>query len=350
MSEIKKALTTTAVFLLIIICASEGIFQFFFQSENRLYQDFRERDSLAGSIDYVTIGSSIAEYGFVPEILDETLGTSSYNLGYSWMTMQGRLEMLKIELPRNPVKTVVVEISDDTLTKTPTSDIPEGDLYMIGRVHSFPRRICYFLRNISPKYYGWMYYQVLKRGIGCMRMVADGEYRLWNRTSERGYTPYPEGRGNLKPLSDQELAKKFASETHSEDIWSGNETALRQIIEYCRAQGVNVILVSLPLSRQKAAEVSNLQYFRDYLSQIADEYQVPCYDFTLLKTKDTLLPEETAYTDSIHLSNAGARAFSQYFAGLMQRAASGEDISGEFYENYDAMYAQESYMKYVTAG
>ena len=77
-------------------------------------------------------GASYAMRGFRPDILDQELGVNSYNLSCSRQTMQGRHELLNLELNRNPAKTVVLELSYDSMTRNRDEEGPEGDMYMLG--------------------------------------------------------------------------------------------------------------------------------------------------------------------------------------------------------------------------
>ena len=117
MKNFKKACKTTVLFLLILVILSASVMGLFFQSESYFYQDYRERDELAGTLDTLILGSSHGLRAFVPEIMDKKLGVNSYNLAGSLMTMQGKYEMLRTEADRNPVKTVILEMAASSLTR-----------------------------------------------------------------------------------------------------------------------------------------------------------------------------------------------------------------------------------------
>ena len=53
--------------------------------------------------------------------------------------------------------------------------------------------------------------------------------------------------------------------------------------------------------------------------------------------------DEEDFQSGGHLSNPGARKFTDLFVGLMQRRGQGEDVSQEFYTDYQDLYAHMPY-------
>ena len=336
MQNFKKILRTTGLFLLIVCLISGPLITLFLYSENHLYQDYREREEFAGSLDYLIAGASHAERGMIPEILDQELGVNSYNLAYSLMTMQGRLEILKKEIARNPVKTVILEVSLDTMTNNPDTTAQEGDMYMVARLRS----ASYLLRAIRPWHYGWMYYQMLHRGVKSLKLLVTGQYRVRNINQLKGFVPHANEERTLKKKN---IKKIYHTQERNTEIWPGNEKYLQEIIELCKEKGIRLILLTIPIPRYTTARYSNLNVSYSYYRKVAEENGLPFYDFNLLKEKNTLLPDRIAFTDQFHLSNAGADTFTRKFCECMKAADAGEDLSGLFFEDYIEMDANEDY-------
>ena len=76
------------------------------------YQDAKARKDMAGQFDLLVSSASQGLRAIDPRALDDALGCTSYDLGAPLQTMYGRYLFLKEELDRNPVKTVILELSD----------------------------------------------------------------------------------------------------------------------------------------------------------------------------------------------------------------------------------------------
>ena len=116
-----------------------------------------------------------------------------------------------------------------------------------------------------------------------------------------------------------------------------NRETLERILDLCEAQGVEVILVTTPISKAFMYDYDNFQVFEEDYADIARAHGLQFYDFILYKTRDTLFPDETAFYDEVHLNRSGAETFSRVFAETVQRAAAGEDVGELFYDNYTEM-------------
>lgn len=187
MNNFKSAIRTCIIFLIVLTILSAAIMSAFFIGENYYYQDSRERAELSGTLDFFVCGASHAMRGFRPDILDQELGVNSYNLSCSRQTMQGRYELLNLELNRNPAKTVVLELSYDSMTRNRDEEGPEGDMYMLGKLGGFMPRIKYFFSAIRPKEYGRMYYNYIDNGVNCIKKIIHGTWTNQNTKLEKGY-------------------------------------------------------------------------------------------------------------------------------------------------------------------
>ena len=128
MRNFKKTARAVLALLLCVLVLYAGYTAPYFYGTAYYYQDASARSALRGSLNLLISGSSHAFRAFIPEQLDRTLGTESYNLACSMQTMEGRYRLLRKELERNPVQTVVIELSYNALTRSRAAEGPEGDL------------------------------------------------------------------------------------------------------------------------------------------------------------------------------------------------------------------------------
>lgn len=337
MNNFKSAIRTCIIFLIVLTILSAAIMSAFFAGENYYYQDSRERAELSGTLDFFVCGASHAMRGFRPDILDQELDVNSYNLSCSRQTMQGRYELLNLELNRNPAKTVVLELSYDSMTRNRDEEGPEGDMYMLGKLGGFMPRIKYFFSAIRPKEYGRMYYNYIDNGVNCIKKIIHGTWTDKNTKLEKGYAAYKRDDDELK----QDLKKIYHTRSFEETVYEPNVEYLNKIIALCKEKNVQLILVTTPLSKVTVCRYDNLDTFREWYENIANKNGLQYYDFNLIMDKEEKLPDSSAFSDKFHLGNKGAGTFTKMFTDVLNKEAAGEDTSALFYDSYSEL---ESHM------
>lgn len=334
MHNFRKALVTSVLFVLCVIMLSACVIAPYFNTEAYPYEDAALRKSYSGTLDTLYLGSSHAYRAFQPVCIDEKLGTHSYNLSYSMMTMQGRYALLQKELERNPVTTVYLEVSYNALTRDRDREGPEGDIYLLGRFDNVFERVKYFFSALRLDEYGSVYYDMLDRGT----------YAIAHRSASavpsgtRGYGPLE---SKDQSLSAQDYRALYHTQSVTTAIYAENERYLRKCIELCQDRGIRVVLVVTPIAAQTVCKFDNLDVINGYYLALCEEYGLAFYDFNLLKDRPTLLSEKTSFFDATHLSEEGARIFSETFAEVVSAAARGDSVRERFYASYaeaDAIY------------
>ncbi len=342
MNSFRKTLRTIFLFVLIVVVLSTGIISVYVCGENYYYQDGKERSEMSGTIDFLVLGSSHAMRAFKPDVLDEELGVTSYNLSIANSTMQGRYEMLQVELERNPIDTLVLGVSFNSLTKSDDYNGYEGDFYVLSKLN-VQKGLSYYFESISPSDYINLYYEFLHKGFACIDKAVHGTWTSKNQTSDRGYIPYAnkhiaEDDDRYPVGTDYEAV--YNTKIFSEEPYEPGVEYLNKILDLCEEKGVNVVLMSVPLSDSFISTYKNLDTFREWYEEIADERGISYYDFNLYKGKSELLSDEGSFYDMRHLNDAGAGIFSEIFSGVYKKVVNGEDVSGLFYESYDEMKKQ----------
>lgn len=343
MHNFKKALLATLGFLICLIGAAMVIVWPYYNGQYFYYEDAQVREDLAGSIDTILSGASHGYCAFDPNVMDEALGTSSYNLAGPMMTLQARDALLRKELDRNPVKTVFIELSCNTLTRNRETEGPEGDIYNLPRMASLAESIRYFFDAIRPGEYLSVCADTLDRGIEAWKS------RYWGKAPEVN----PADRGFLRraaqdlSMTTEEFNDIFDTiALPTEGSWD-NKAYLWGMVELCQERGIEVVFVTTPVSDRLLAECNNLELLYQYYMYYADHYNCTFLDFNLYRQRDVLFPDDATFYDKYHLSEEGAQVFSRELADVYARLQNGEDISALFYENYAEM-KQDLYAAYNT--
>ena len=335
MRNFRRAMAATLGFVLCLALLAGIIVWPYFHGQTYYYEDAKVRDGLAGTLDTLISGASHGACAFDSRVLDEALGVRSYNLSGPLMTMQARRTLLEKELDRNPVKTVFIELSCNALTRSRAKEGYEGELYALARMGSLRERISYFFQAFEEEEYLAVWADSLQRG-----------FDAWSAVLHRAPPAIDPANKGFLPRDPQDLtmdAREFAqlhnSITIEQNATWDNKIPLLEMVELCQSRGIEVIFVTTPMSDRLLAQFSNLETSHQWYLYYAQTYGCPYLDFNLLRDRDALFPDDTAFYDLYHLSEQGAETFTRELAALCERIRAGEDVSGLFYEDYAAMDA-----------
>lgn len=341
MHNFRRCIINTAIFLVLVLVLCLFVPVFYFEGGIAANAgknfDVKERQSYAGSVDTIFSGASHGLCGFRPSVYDEAMDTSSYNLSGSLLTMQGRYTLIQQELSRNPVETVILEVSYNALSRTDTTHF-EGDYYMIGRIDRLSDRLKWIGSSFSYDEYFDLYATALKDGrpylIHRMKglLVGAGEQEDWN--PDRGFLPSDP---KDLTLSQEAYRQEYHTVPMSTEINQENLEYLNRILALCQQKGARVILVTLPLSQLALNRYDNLETVRLQYAQLAQENGCLFWDFNLYKERTALLSDTDCFRDINHMSTKGAGAFTRLLADTLSAYDGGQDVSGWFYGSYDEL-------------
>lgn len=325
MQDFKYTLRNVTLFLSVILVLTMicPIFYIFFSTDYDSY-DNDQRDALAGTVDTIASGASHIMYCFDPDVYDREMGTVSYNLGGSLITMRGRYALLKAELARNPVKTVILELSYNSLTRGKEDDV-EGDMYLIPRLPEASQKLSYLLTEFPSDKYAAGYSFAFLRGLQQMVFSADSTLKRGMAGSESvdlhvSREEYPL-LVNAAPLSTQ--------------IQEENTYYLDKILNLCAERDIRVILVTVPVSQRFIIQSQNIGQTHQQLMQVAQDYGYLFLDFNLHKDKTDMFPDSHAFTNETHMCSASGSEFTALLSQTIQDYDRGEDIFDDFYRSYE---------------
>lgn len=340
MHSFKRILKIVGVFLLAVVLLSVMFAEFYLQGENFDYQDARERDRLAGKVTVLICGASYTMYGIQPEILNQRLGISSYNVTGALMTMEGRYTLLKKELERNPVHTVVLEVSADTLIRDRTAEGPEGDLPILGRLSGVGERLSYLHSAFSLSEYPMAYYDLVSKGIESSLRFITGKYHRENSEMKLGYLRVKKDSREL-PTNYQDI---YGLRSLPEEIVPENEDGLERLVSLCKENGATVILVVTPKSKYYNCLYANLDYFDQWYRSFAEKHGVHYLNFNLDKEKTTRLPDSDSYYDETHMNIKGSAEFTKMLSSALQDIWKQRNYAYKYFDSYSALRWSDHYL------
>ena len=336
MRSSKKAICVSVAFLLVTIILSLVIIEPYLHSKALYFEDAELRNAHAGEFDMLICGASHAQHAFIPSRINEELGCTCYNLSGSLLTMSGRKALLETELERNPVTTVVLEISYNALRRDESSEYAEGDMYLMPRLPSFSERMRYFFQNVSFGDYQNAYSYSLFLGMTYWgRALAAKDLHVNNVVeADMGFLP-SKSRDVAIPEAEWQSARdtgELITGYRSENI-----DALRELAALCQEHGAELIIAVVPVADSFIWKLSGWEEFSSLLSELSDELHCTTIDFNLLKNRRDLFSDRDSFSDDIHLSTKGAETFSSVFAQTMKLHYEGESVDQYFFSSYEEL-------------
>ena len=342
MRDSKKTLITVALFVLFLAVYSFLVIRPYENSSYATENDREVREELAGTLDTIITGASHAEYGIDPVLMDEALGTSTYNLSGPWQTTYGTRMLLEKELERNPVKKVYLVFSEDTFWVQKDTDEIVGDVKILPRLDGIAERAEYLWNAAAPGELPGIYQDMVNRGFTYFNALISGEETDNVREEYRGYDPK---KRNSVALDMETAAQKKSKRKVKTAVQPHNEENMAAVIELCKERGVEVQVIVVPVSDKAIWVWYGWDKWYDYVKEFCAKHEVRLWDFNLYKGRFELFDDKNCYRNDTHLSKGGAEIFTKLLVETIQKDAAGEDITAEFYATYKEMKKDSPYNK-----
>lgn len=342
MHNFKKSLKSSLIFLIsLFLVISFIIFPCFQNGSN--YNDSAARQKLSGELNYIFSGASHALAAFNTDIIDEKLNVCSWNLSTSSASLNGRKTLLENELKRNRVNTVVIDISYDTLSRSQKDENATGEPMIICKLDNNAERIKYLIKNVSL--FNGDYENVtsifLRYGLKAWMAKLSGEFGTLQKN--KGFMPDPSVDVTLSENMIKPLQKRDRIQTN---YLAENIEALKQTIKLCQEYDAKVILAVVPISEARIWKCSGWDVFSETVKSISEQNNCIFLDFNLIKTRFEIFDDRYSFNNETHLSETGAKAFSEAFSDVILKINNGENVSDLFYSSYNEMIDNSSYNDY----
>lgn len=356
MRDFKKALISTMLFLLVFVLISVIIIEPYIHSELLYYNDASRRKDLAGSIDCEIIGASHALTSLIPNVIDENLNCSSYNLAGSLMTWKCRSAVLNEEIDRNPIKTLYLEVSYNSMVLP--KKVTESNIYTYPRIDAFSKRVNFICRNQTLLEFDVFLADAMNSGLTTWEGIAYKIYKSRGKNIKNAlFTPYNrdlnyDNKGFLArsfsdiTLSKEEVTELYAKKPLDTNFRDYNVIEMKKIVDDCRDRNIEVVVIIVPISDNFLWCHSGWDDFQTKISTLCEECDCKLYDFNLLRNRYSLFSDDKSFSDDTHLCQTGAELFSSVFCDVIKESAI-IDPDSLFYSTYSEMISDSPYMKYL---
>lgn len=365
----KKILKTiiTIIIALVLFIGTGGLLRYLLFDDVESYSRllFHDLHHEEDNIDTLFVGSSHVRRSVNPLIIDEITGLHSFNCGTSGQWIDGSLAVIRDACRNNDVEQIYLDMYYSMLEADFQERISMAQTYLIADYLPWSvDKVRYLLHASDPKYYSNSFI-VARRN---WEKLVDTEYvaDLYERKHEQTYLNYEwvdwesaygdyyVARGFFTNDSSSESRQRWNSYAYSEiqniDQISRKDgdwrQTLEQIVNYCASREIRLILYTTPEPEWTFIGKGNYQEYTDAIRSVAEEYDLPYYDFNLIKPEYFDDNDGSIFMDVDHMNSKGAGLFSTLLGKFIAGDLEGEDL---FYSSLEEKLAEEEPRVYGVA-
>lgn len=305
------------------------------------YQEYFERDleiieNENQTVDMMFVGASRVYMTMIPSVFEEKMNKNCVIVaGTAEQPICGTYYIIKDYAERFHPEHIYIGVTFSSLLNGPHwlgKDIVYDRLSfknkLLFAVDCFDKDKSTLLRAVRYKT-NILY---LKNIMEEKKAYRDGEYGAQGLEGEyyadKGfvYTSHSYAEGNM-PIGE---TYQYADDLILEE----NLLYLEKCVDYCQEQGIDVSLVTQPMSLMQTYMIEGYQDAVDFYSEFAEKKGISYYNLNYLKGREEFLTAE-AIRDHTHVNARGAQIVSEKYADILIKEQSGEDVSCFFYENLE---------------
>lgn len=322
------------------------------------WYDYRTFTSSGNRLDTLLIGSSYAQRDLDPLVMDEALGSTSFNLATPAQSLANSFSSLRTVVQDHHISRMVLCIGANALQTDPWYNA-QVTFLQAKSLGEPPSRVLENVANIALDasnfgtsrsltwVFPWRYsYVELKReSIGAnihLRLstsnpidasaVTNPDWVYWGR----GHGSYDDIHNPYTTLPND----------YQFDLTAGLQDGLVQtlttMLDYCAQNGVQTYVVIGPRPTYAGAfhRDDGFAQIMASIQRVVEEHGATYYDFNLAKP-DFYRPAIAEFVDSQHLNTTGSRRFSSVLGSLIADHEANRSTSDKFF-SYDEW---DSYLK-----
>ena len=283
------------------------------------------------SIDTVIVGSSTAQRAIDPNVLDDTLGTSTFTLATPAQPLEDSYLAVREALSGHKVRRVILGLDYETMSLGTWDKANVTYVQTKAAYESLPKAVGDYVGLLtgsgyltSSKFLEVLFPWTLAHEKGGIQGVANNlRMRLDGTTPieaagarEPGWTYVGKGYGNYDYLLDTSNAKASMSTTSHAiaDFTDENMGMLQRIADVCHENGAQLVVVVTP--RPAFNVLCYGDAYPEQMARMRDLVQTAggvFLDANLLK-RSCYAPTDEGFADGEHLNATGAEGFSPNYA------------------------------------
>lgn len=280
------------------------------------------------SLDMVFLGSSHSYCTFNPEIFDETLNTSSFQMGMPLQHPDSTYYTLKEVLNYQKPKIVVMEVYWDLLK----NDFEFNQVKTLFQVLKNPSlKQEYIIKDFPLS-------EKLKYSINILKYQNDYFAYKGNEISQKIKNKFnlkdkviEKQKGTEKYLSkgyvycDYNMLDSEYNKTNQFKNLDGKNFVLskvqkeflEKIISLCKDNNIKLIFVTAPIANVSIDYIKNYDLIHNQIQQFANQYNIPYIDYNIINKNENLLTNQN-FRDDAHLNDSGVKIISNHFLNILK--------------------------------
>jgi hypothetical protein len=303
-------------------------------------------------VNTVFVGSSLMYNASIPLAVDEGSGLNSLNLGSPAQTMMSSYFLLKEALSYNSIRHVILYI-DITRLQSRASD----NHYHIHAIESMKLSVnkLDFMVHAFPID---KYPDALLR---CYQLRGTMQEWLLFKEPAKARKPinYPDeivpylGKGYIYSSKEQkrgEVAIHGIECFDTKQIKVENTQYLHQIIELCKSNQIDLIIMCSPRIAANVLATGNYDVFHDYVKSMADANDLQFWDFVYVRP-ECLTIDDTMFWDDRHANYRLALPFSKLVGQMLREHIDGTlDVDRYLFSDYSGFLSANQRVAALTIG
>lgn len=295
------------------------------------------------NIDHVYIGASHVYTGLDPLTLDELNGGNNFNLSTPNQSLESSYYCLREADRLHELSHVYVELGYTSSTLNSYKD--ETIITNTWRVTDYMKpswnKVSAVVRMNTADYlfdavFPFLRYreyamdvQWIKERIAYKQGDSYKDYQYY----DSGYGAYYEPKGDWSTTTVlSNLLQHMPRQPEEMAMTEDAQRYLKKIILYCREHDIELTLFVAPVYELHVYATENYDGFYNGIKEIADEYNVPLYDFNLVKESVLDIQHKENFMNLGHMNNTGSALFTEAFFNIVN--ASLEENADCFYTSY----------------
>ena len=293
-----------------------------------MWEGFRSKTTL----DTVYVGTSEAECGIDPAVVDSATGSSSYNMATNMQDLYCSFDAMRTAVEEKGITRVVLCLDTDisSMERKDNSRAEENYILARARTESASKGLKDRLSfAFSPEIIGtsaslthwfpWIYNRSFDVKKNVTEKLSGAVSDPLGHRDENGFEPNDVVTEN-PGFVDREDAESFSTENDltKPELTDSNRLLLSEILMYCRSHGVTLTVMALP-----AANVFNMYDYDAYLAwtkeidDLCAAYGTHFYNCNLIDRNVLFVPYDE-YKDVSHMNTKGAERFSAFLATFLE--------------------------------
>ena len=310
----------------------------------------------AEKIDTLVVGTSLAHHAIDPAVLDETCGSSSFNMATPNQTLEESLIGIETAYEDFGIKRVVIGVSAESLENDDAPNPSSAFLRQRGLAKGFGPTVATTVRVLFEFgaatqddslncLFPWVSNHV-EPGVSTVvdnaRMKLDGTtvYEA-AAANEVGWVHQGAGYGAVDKVLDYngdalyqyaDAADLDEKTAEAPELSDARLNTLAQIFAFCDAHGIELVAIGVPLPTYNVVEDGHAYFVEQAeIARVLAENGVAYYDFNLARSE--LFESHPEYfMDALHFNGEGGSQFTRSLGTFLNRLDAGEDVEALFYD------------------